>query len=73
MTPADGKVCQWTGVATLTIPPKSGSGQRTVTGSWTQAKSDTKARNIQFHAIAVDAGKGPVGSGGGASCSSSLC
>jgi len=74
--------CQWTAVATLTIPPVSGGagtgaagrddgddgddngGLRTLTGTWTQTTSDhrNKDTNIQFHAIAVDAG-GPVAEG----------
>ena len=56
MSPADSKLCQWTAIATLTIPPaKQAAGKRTLSGSWVQAAADCKAhaRNIQFHAIAV--------------------
>ena len=57
MSPGDSKLCQWTAIATLTIPPaKQAAGKRTLSGSWVQAAADGKAhaRNIQFHAIAVD-------------------
>jgi formylglycine-generating enzyme required for sulfatase activity len=63
MTPAEGKSCQWTAIATLTIPPSKAGGARTLSGTWDQVSGEhkTKARNIQFHAIAVDAGGKVVG------------
>lgn len=63
------QACQWTAVATLTIPPGSTAeaSTRTLTGTWTQTQADhvVNPTNIQFHAIAVDAGR--VYSGGGQS------
>eukprot|EP01047_Picozoa_sp_COSAG01_P033882 COSAG01_NODE_2515_length_7529_cov_77.394347_5_plen_64_part_00 len=31
-----------------------------LTGTWSQVPTDSSATNIQLHAIAVDAGRGPV-------------
>eukprot|EP01052_Picozoa_sp_SAG31_P003370 SAG31_NODE_128_length_23532_cov_21.204754_15_plen_668_part_00 len=64
MNAADGKACQWTGIATLTVPAAEAPGKRTLRGIWSQAPVDSKATNIQFHAIAVDAGAGFHGDGG---------
>ena len=46
-------------------PAKAGTGKRTLRGSWLQTAQSAASsdRNIQFHAIAVDAG-GPIGGGG---------
>ena len=61
-------------LATLTVPPAkadAAGGKRTLTGTWTQtvANAATVDRNIQFHAIAVDAGPGPVAGGAEVACS----
>lgn len=65
MTAADAKNCQETYTAQLTIPASSSPAKRKLSGFWGRLAGDNVARNIQFHAIAVDAG-GPVASGGGA-------
>ena len=61
-------------LVTLTVPPAkvdAAGGKRTLTGTWTQtaANAATVDRNIQFHAIAVDAGPGPVAGGAEVACS----
>lgn len=58
MDSGDGKTCQWTAVATLQIGPNTSQGSRILSGTWMQDEADAKSnsRNIQFHAIAVDAG-----------------
>ena len=66
-TPAVGSAV----VATLTVPPAKAAGlKRTLIGTWvqTEANSKTVQRNIQFHAIAVDAG-GPIAGGAEVPCS----
>lgn len=65
MTAADAKNCQETYTAQLTIPASSNPAKRKLSGVWGRLTDDQTARNIQFHAIAVDAG-GPVATGGGA-------
>jgi hypothetical protein len=105
MNAAEAKTCQWTGVATITIPPPSGSpatiassssstsaasglprlrdmqgrvGARTLTGSWIKSAAHPPGErtsgneNIQFHAIAVDAG-GPVAAGSAGSGTVTSC
>jgi hypothetical protein len=64
------KLCQYTAVATFTIPSGGSSGAaRTLSGSWTQDAADhlKTGTNIQLHAIAVDAG-GVVPGGVGVPC-----
>jgi hypothetical protein len=102
MTAAEAKTCQWTGVATITIPPSSGwpatiassssstsaaselrgvqggAGPRTLTGSWVQSVAHIPGErtrgneNVQFHAIAVDAG-GPIAAGSAGSGTVTSC
>ena len=70
MSAHEGSQCQYTAIATLTIPPvkpqgtNAGGTTRTLMSTWAQdvGESKTKPTNLQFHAVAVDAG-GPVGSG----------
>jgi hypothetical protein len=57
--------------ATLTIPPaRAAGGRRALGGTWAQTAADAvgAARNIQFHAIAVDAG-GVIAGGVEVACS----
>ena len=60
-------------VATLAVPPAKAAGAkqtRVLSGTWIQtvANAKTIGRNIQFHAIAVDAG-GPIAGGAEVACS----
>jgi len=52
----------WTAITTLTVPSSSSQGTRTLSGTWTQTarSAKTHTRNIQFHAIAVDAAKSGI-------------
>merc|ERR1712150_89869 len=58
---SDSEACQWTAIASLDIPASPGEGDRILQGSWAQQEPDHEGHdtNIQFHAIAVDAG-GPL-------------